>query len=87
MEVGAALLNGSDALRRMLGRCPERPDMEGLRLEYESKCPERFSRKLACRAKAESLREMGVEGMGENCAEVGESRGDGGEATLLPPAV
>jgi hypothetical protein len=59
-----------------------------LRLDETSKCPERFSRKLACRAKAESLREIGVEGLGEKLADVGESRGEGGEASLpLLPAL
>ncbi len=36
---------------------------EELRLDETSKCPERFSLRLACRAKAESLREIGVDGI------------------------
>jgi hypothetical protein len=59
-----------------------------LRLDETSKCPERFSRKLACSAKAESLREIGVDGLGEKLEAVGESRGEGGEASLpLLPAL
>jgi hypothetical protein len=56
---------------------------EELRRDETSKCPERFSRRLACKANAESLREIGVDGIGENEAEVGERRGEGGEASLL----
>ena len=37
---------------------------EELLLDETSKCPERFSRKLACSANAESLRDMGVVGFG-----------------------
>ena len=46
----------------------KKPLTDELRLEAEDswKCPDRFSLKLACKAKAESLRDIGVVGFGEN---------------------
>lgn len=54
-----------------------------LRLEELSKCPDRFSRKLAAIAYPESLREIGVSGNGGNEPEMGDSFGEGGELPLL----
>ena len=55
---------------------------EELRRLDVSKCPDRFSRrsrKLACKAYPESLRDIGVLGMGGKTVEIGESLGEGGE--------
>ena len=51
-----------------------------LRLEDESKCPERFSRRVDCIARPESLRLSGVNGKGGADPDVGEL---GGELYLL----
>lgn len=71
----------------MLGRLNvgtrSKPNDE-LRRDDISKCPERFSRSVACKAKPESLRETGVVGKGGKDTEVGESPGDSAE---LPFAV
>ena len=50
---------------------------EELRLDIESKCPDRFSRKVAVRAKPESFRDMGVVGRFGNCEELGETERGG----------
>jgi hypothetical protein len=50
-----------------------------LRREEVSKCPDRFSRRFACSAYPESLREMGVPGRGGNACEIGDILGEGGE--------
>lgn len=50
---------------------------EELRLAAMSRCPDRFSRREACKPKPESFRETGVLGKDE---ERGDTVGDGGEA-------
>ena len=56
---------------------------EELRLDIESKCPDRFSRSVDCSANPESLRETGVVGNGGNVLDVGESLGDGGKLPFV----
>ena len=51
-----------------------------LRFDDESKCPERFSLRLDCIARPESLRLWGANGVGGADPEVGEL---GGELCLL----
>ena len=53
-----------------------------LLLEALSKWPDRFSRKLACIANPESLREMGVRGKGGKEPDIGDILGEGGELPL-----
>jgi hypothetical protein len=55
---------------------------EELLLEVPSKWPDRFSLKVAVRAKPESAREV-VDEAGENIGEVGEPLGDGGEFVFV----
>lgn len=55
---------------------------EELRRLEVSKCPDRFSRRsrrFACRAYPESLREIGVLGIGGKAVEIGDIFGEGGE--------
>lgn len=54
-----------------------------LRFEELSKCPDRFSRKLAAIAYPESLREIGVSGKGGKEPEIGDNFGEGGELPLV----
>ncbi len=56
---------------------------EELRLDMESKCPDRFSRRFVCNAKPESFREIGVVGRGGKVLDVGEIRGEGGWLPLV----
>jgi hypothetical protein len=49
---------------------------EELRLDAESKCPDRFSLKVDVKAKPESLRDIGVNGIGK-CEEAGDIEGGG----------
>lgn len=60
---------------------------EELLLDEVSKCPDRFSRRFACRAYAESLREIGVVGIGGKAVEIGDILGDGGEFVFIVDAV
>jgi hypothetical protein len=59
---------------RMVG-CLSTPNEE-LRLDVESKWPDRFSLKVDVKAKPESLRDIGVGGMGK-CEEAGDIEGGG----------
>ncbi len=65
-------------LGRLIVGVLSNPKVE-LRLEEESNCPDRFSRRLAWIAKPESLRERCS---GGNEVDIGEAFGDGGELFL-----
>ena len=64
------------ALGRLKVGFRSNPKEELLR-ERPSKCPDRFSRSVACNANPESLREMGVMGSGGKFPDVGDREGGG----------
>ena len=52
--------------------CLSTPNEE-LRRDFSSKCPDRFSRRVAWRANPESLRDTGVVGIGGNVTDTGDT--------------